>query len=129
MDDAEESHVVYKINCPEGNRCHLSHPYYIGMTTNNLRTRLQQHKYKGSIKDHLISEHQYNEINTDTLLNNSKIICKNVDSNLLSIYEALYILTFRPSINQQTDYFTRQLNLFSSIPANETLDLNRSIVP
>ena len=117
------------VNCSEKYRCHLSHPYYIRMTTNTLRNRLQQHNYYGSIKDHLTLDHPYNYKNRYTLLKNSLIISKNVDNSLLSIYEVLYILTYTPLINQQTDYFARQLNLFSSIPTNETLNLDRYIVP
>ena len=67
----EEFHVVNKITCPAGEMCLFFHPYYIGITSNTLKTRLAQHKYKGAIKDHFISDQNYNNNDIDNTTFNS----------------------------------------------------------
>ena len=77
----------------------------------------------------MIDKDNDNEIQIDTFLNSSKIISKDTDANILSVYEALCILSYRPSMNQQADYLARRCIIFSFIPTNETLNLDRSNVP
>ena len=103
-----------------GERCNISQPYYVGMTTQTLQKRLKQHCYTGAIKQHLKQDHNI-EATKELLFNNCIIITSTSDQIKLPIYEALHILQSGPSINKQFDSFTRQLSLFSYLPNNECL--------
>ena len=105
---AVDSNVVYMYKCPEDGCNTISE--YIGHTTNKLRTRLLQHTYKGSIKDHAL--HHNKELNLEYCINNTKIIAKNNNRQELIILEALLIKQKKPLINIQTDNFSTVLNIF-----------------
>ena len=95
-----DSNVVYMYKCPKDG-CH---------TTNKIRDRLQQHTYKGSIKDHAL---QHNKVlNLEHCINNTEIIAMNNNRQELIILEALLIKQKKPLINIQTDNFSTVLNIF-----------------
>ena len=51
------------------------------------------------------------------------MIDKSSDTYELAIYEALYIIAYCPSINQQIEFFIRQISLFLAAPVNETINI------
>ena len=108
----EDFYIIYKASCPAGERSHLSHPYYITITT------------QGTIKDHLISEYSCNNADIDIITFN----CDSINKNGLykfAIYEAFY--TFSLIIFHSTSkqlFFCHQLSLFSTASANEVHDIN-----
>ena len=103
-----DSNVVYMYKCPEDGCNTFSE--YIAHSTNKIRDRLQQHTYKGSIKDHVL---QHNKVlNLEHCINNTEIIAKNNNRQELIILEALLIKQKKPLINIQTDNFSTVLNIF-----------------
>ena len=106
--EENSSNVVYQYNCNESG-CNAAK--YIGYTTNILKTRIQQHSYKGSIKDHLIIEHN-KEANQQYIINNTTILARKSNKNELQILEALLIKQHNPIINVQSSNFFNVLKLF-----------------
>ena len=51
---------IYNVTFTADEKCYFSHPYYIEVTSNTLKTRITQQKYKAAIKSHLICAHIYN---------------------------------------------------------------------
>lgn len=98
--------VVYRFDCPKVS-CQAS---YIGYTTNTLKHRAQQHKYKPSkIHDHFMDDH--NETPTD-LLDNFSILYGNSNFMALKLAEALLIRDKMPDINVRYNEMSAILNLY-----------------
>ena len=71
-----------------------------------------QHTYQGSIKEHLLKNHN-TKLTLQQIENDAKIVFSIKDTNRLQVYEALTILNKKPGINRQFESFKRQLKLFS----------------
>ena len=100
------SHVVYQFFCSERD-CKSR---YIGYTTNTLKTRAQQHKYKPSkIHTHLNTDHNINGIGD--ISNNFKILYRSNDFGDLRIAEALLIRQYLPEINIKYNEISNILNI------------------
>ena len=112
--EVEKSHMVYRVKCSLSDSCNEPNfnPVYVGYTTNTLHTRLTQHTYQGSIKEHFLKDHN-TKLTLQHLKDNAKMVYSTNDTNRLQIYEALTILNEKPGINKQFETFKRQLKLFS----------------
>ena len=105
--DSEKSRVCYKFKCPVQD---CKPDEYIGYTELTLKNRLINHSYKGSIKQHFITEH--NSLpSRQLLIENTKIIAQADTKYKLLIKEALLIQKHNPSINKQFDSFPNILKL------------------
>ena len=109
---------MYRYICKRED-CELPNPCYIGHTRNTLQTRLQQHCNDGAIKEHLHNKHK-SKATIDELINETESIQQLSDLKRLKIYEALMILTEKPSINRQEDNFNNPLKLYSRLVHNNT---------
>ena len=78
----------------------------------SLRNRLQNHTYKGSIRNHFNNSHNITP-KLDQLIDNTTIINKGKDKQELLIKEALHIQQQCPLINKQFDSFPNILKLFN----------------
>lgn len=116
-DALRRSNVVYKIKCPVED-CKLLNPYYIGSTRCTLAQRITGHVQSGSIRNHIINEHNI-AMERKHLTTNAAILQQLPDKDRLHIYEALCIKTMQPSINEQDDNFQRSCKLYASEPLNE----------
>ena len=86
----DKSQVTNKFKCPFADRYNLYQHYYIGMTTQTLRKRLNQHCYEGAIKQHLKQDNN-TEATKDLLYNNCIIVKSISDQIKLQIYKDLHI--------------------------------------
>ena len=107
-----KTNVVYSFKCP---LAHSNvHDYeYIGLTSNSLQHRLQQHTYRGSIKEHFLHDHNIT-VTKSHLIENTSILTHAENRFKLSIKEALLILQKSPIINKQYDNFSNILKLYKS---------------
>jgi len=108
----QSANVIYKFSCPYEDCALLHNVNYIGMTTNKLSKRLQQHSYSGAPKEHFRLFHGV-KITKEILENNVEILEKINNRTKLYIGEALLIEKFRPSINIQDMGFTKTLKLYN----------------
>lgn len=99
QDKAQQSHVVYRISCNQGN-CAALNTSYIGMTTVKLSRRLTYHLASGAPKSHMRKEHN-KTLTREMLEKNTEIITTCTDMRRLPILEALYIKEMEPSLNIQ----------------------------
>ena len=85
-----------------------------------LQQRLQNHTYRGSIKEYILHEHNTLVIKTQ-LIENTSILTHAEDRYKLSIREAILILQKTPLINKQHDNFNNILKLykFRNIPSHD----------
>ena len=114
---SDQTNLDYCFTCPFNH--HLPEKY-IGKTQKTLASRMQSHIYRGSIKDHLIEQHNVKPT-LDLLLDNSTILALESDSYRLTIKESLLILHLAPSINRQFNNFSHTLKLK---PNRDVSDLN-----
>ena len=91
--------VGSQFSCHEGD-CELHNQTYIGLATTTLSRRLTMHLSNGGPKQHTQNSHNIN-LTSESLANNTKIICTNNDPYRLSILEAMYIRKLSPSIEKQ----------------------------
>ena len=75
--------------------CALPNPSYIGQTRNNVKTRLNQHRQKGALLEHLQQSHNINTVQLDTLLSNVKMLKIIPDYHKLTIYGAFAMLPLK----------------------------------
>ena len=107
-----KTNVVYSFKCPFAHS-NVYECEYIGLTSMALEQRLKNHTYRGSIKDHILHEH--NTLVTKTqLIENTSILTHAENRYKLSIKEALLILQKTPIINKQYDNFNNILKLYKS---------------
>lgn len=99
QDKAQQSHVVYRFSCNQGN-CAALNTSYIGMTTVKLSRRLTYHLASGAPKSHMRKEHN-KTLTREILEKNTEIITTCTDMRRLPILEALYIKEMEPSLNIQ----------------------------
>ena len=111
------SNVVYKIKCPVGS-CESLNPYYIGYTECTVAKRMTFHAQDGGPKEHCRKKHNI-LVSRDQLIKNTTIITSLPDVSRLKIYEALTILSSRPSLNRQHEVFNNVLKLHHSSPHSE----------
>ena len=104
----DNANVVYAYKCPEDSCNAVSE--YVGYTTNALRKRLQQHTYKGAIKDHALRHNRVLDLNHCTT--NTQVIGRNNSKQEIIILEALLIKQRKPLINIQSENFNTTLNFF-----------------
>ena len=101
------SYVVYHFNCKEVG-CNSS---YVGYTTNTLRTRIMQHRYKPSkIWKHYTMDHKSPP--TAEIANCFKILFQVGNFNYLRIAESLFIKKLKPDINVKFNEMNECLNVF-----------------
>ena len=89
LDDLQKTNLVYELNCKNGD-CEHHGTSYTGVTQTTLSRRLTVHKAQGAPRDHLFHQHNLH-ITRDALVNNTKIILTENDTNRLLISEALMI--------------------------------------
>ena len=122
--DSEKSHVCYKFVCPAQD---CKPEEYIGYTETALNNRMINHSYKGSIKQHFITQHNI-QPTKEQLIENTKIIAHADTKYKLLIKEALLIQKHNPLINKQFDTFPNILKLHvhrrpvSNQPAGQSLN-------
>ena len=117
----KRSNVVYQINCPVKD-CKLSNPYYIGSTQCTLAQRITQHNQSGTIRSHIIKDHNIAP-ERKSMEENAAILKQLPDKTRLMIYEALCIKFIRPSMNEQDDNMQRYAQLYHSEPSHETINV------
>ena len=98
---------MYVFNCPLS---HSKATTYIGYTECTLDRRITAHLYKGSIKQHFITDHNIKPTKQQ-IVDNTSILAKANNKQKLTIKEALLILKYSPSINRQFDNFQHTLKL------------------
>ena len=104
--NADPCHVVYQFNCTEPG-CKSS---YIGYTTNTLKTRAYQHKFKPSkIQDHYEKDHLQGKV--ENIEDKFKILFKSNSLCELRIAEAILIRSMLPDINVKHNELNK-LHLF-----------------
>jgi hypothetical protein len=105
--ECESVNVVYQYTCSEVG-CNAN---YIGYTTNTLRMRMLQHKYKPSkIFAHMETEHGKSFDND--ILNHFKILARKSDFHELRLAESLFIRKFKPDINIKFNEMADFLKVF-----------------
>ena len=107
-----KTNVVYSFKCPFAHS-NVHECEYIGLTSNSLQHRLQNHTYRGSIKEHILHEHNIS-VTKSLLIENTSILTYAEIRFKLSIKEALLILQKSPIINKQYDNFNNILKLYKS---------------
>ena len=80
------------------------------MTQATLRKRLDQHYYKGSIKDHTLQAHKM-KVTKEQVIENTEILTYENNRYRLAVKESLLILSENPVINKQFDNFINILKL------------------
>lgn len=101
--------VVYQYTCYEDG-CNAT---YIGYTTNTLRMRMTQHRYKPSkILEHMMSDHGVERLDND-IYNYFKILDRKCDFHDLRLAESLLIRKFKPDINIKYNEMSNFLNVFN----------------
>ena len=115
------TNVIYKFQC-KFMQCNAE---YIGHTRTSLKKRLNNHYYKGSIKNHYQLDHNQ-KITKEELYNNTKIMGYENEYRRLIIKEALEILEHLPAINIQDENFHNILKLYknNNINRNQEQSLN-----
>ena len=107
-----KTNIVYSFKCPFAHS--NVHEYeYIGLTSTTLENRLRNHTYRGSIKEHILHEHNTSVTKTQ-LIENTSILAHAENRHKLFIKEALLILQKSPIINCQYDNFCNVLKLYKS---------------
>ena len=84
---------------------------YIGYTTTSIKQRMTSHAQNGSIKNHNLNQHN-SRISTNDIIDQIKILFNAPNKTDLRIAEALLIKKHNPSRNNQSDTFTRTLQVF-----------------
>merc|ERR1711872_640934 len=100
-DHESETNVVYHFVCPD-ETCRIRNIDYIGLTTQTLRNRMTQHRYKGAIHDHFQEQHG-DRPKVDSLIESTKIINRTQTKKLLYIAEAVAIELRKPKLNIQKE--------------------------
>lgn len=108
--EEKSAKVVYQYTCPEV-ECSLNPQTYIGYTTNALKERMQQHSYKGAIREHGFEMHD-RRLKKEEILKSTRIIHKDFSTTNLRILEAIYIKEQNPHINLKDEGFKRTLAIF-----------------
>ena len=96
-DKLSTSHVVYEVQCPRGD-CALPNASYIGLTRNEILTRMNQHPQNGAILEHVSTHHDITTVSLDKLSSNVKILKVVPDFKKLIIHKALTILPTKPDL-------------------------------
>ena len=96
----QQSHVVYRFTCNQGN-CAALPSTYIGMTTTRLTRRLTYHLASGAPRNHVQQAHK-TTLTRKYLEENTEIITTCKDIRRLPIIEALYIKNMEPNLNIQS---------------------------
>ena len=99
---ATKTNLVYHFVCSD-RACRRRTTDYIGLTTQKLRNRLGQHRYKGAIHEHFVDKHG-DKPKIETLLNQTKIINRSTSKKQLYIAEAVAIEIRKPSLNVQKEF-------------------------
>jgi len=107
---AQRSHVVYQYTCNQAG-CNSAQKY-VGYTTCMLADRLRMHTYNGSIKKHLIEQHQFQKITKEEILASTKILKSCTNYRELFTTEAILIKDLRPQLNSQEEGSERILKIF-----------------
>ena len=112
----QKTNVIYECTCKFGDCEHLTdtnnRPTYIGYTTTTLSRRLTMHLQQGAIKTHTLTHHNI-PITRHTLVNNTRIIHKENNSNRLQLKEALLKKQRKPKLNKQNTGSERTLSLYT----------------
>ena len=111
----QQTNVVYEYSCRICENQHGKAAQYVGMTQTSLSRRITYHLSSGSIKDHIMQDHQA-IIDRKTLEENTKVIEKANNRQTLAIKEAIIIQTNNPMINRQFHKFDNILKLHHSKP-------------
>ena len=122
-----KTNVVYSFKCPFAHSNVYDYEY-IGMTSVKLQNRLQNHTYSGSIKDHILHEHNSSVTKTQ-LLENTSILTHAENRYKLSIKEALLILEKAPIINRQHENLCNILKLHRSRNISSNNNSNNNALP
>ena len=116
LEPLQQNNIIYRFTCPllhgEATQTNSKTFQYIGYSQCSLRNRLQNHTYKGSIRNHFNNSHNITP-KLDQLIDNTTIINKGKDKQELLIKEALHIQQQCPLINKQFDSFPNILKLFN----------------
>ena len=105
----EQSNVVYSFKCSEDS----FNASYVGYSTNELSTRIKQHRYsQSSIYKHYVTDHDESPTKYDVLKDCFSIIYKIQDTTSVKIAEAVMIKNLCPLINVEYSDTTNLLKLF-----------------
>ena len=106
----DQDNVVYQYSCPS-NGCNAIESFYIGYTTNTLKTRMYQHFSSGAIRKHHEMDHGI-RTTKESILRNTKIIARASCRDDLLLLESLYIKLYKPIINRKDEGFVKTLKIF-----------------
>ena len=106
----DQANVVYQYQCPH-NGCKTIESFYIGYTTNTLKTRMTQHFTSGAIRKHHELDHGFRPTK-ESILKNTKIIDRAPCREDLMLKEALYIKQIKPIINKKDEGIVKTLKIF-----------------
>jgi hypothetical protein len=111
VDTSDRHHVVYEYTCSRDG-CSSSPKCYVGYTTATVWERFGMHTQTGSIKKHLVDNHNINRIPRRDLIKDVKILRTSSSKRDLIFTEAILIKTERPALNSQAEGCDRLLKLF-----------------
>ena len=105
------SNVIYEFKCSR-EECVPLNISYIRMTTTTLRRRLTMHLREGAPRKHFRDRHNDN-LTRDELVTSTRILKHCRDTQRLPIYESLFILDSKPTLNLQTTGTHKTLSLYN----------------
>ena len=108
---SDRHHVVYEYTCNRDG-CSSSPKCYVGYTTATVWERFGMHTQTGSIKKHLIEDHDINRIPRRDLIKDVKILRSCSSRRDLVFTESILIKMEQPALNSQAEGCDRLLKLF-----------------
>lgn len=111
VNTSDRHHVVYEYSCTRDG-CSSAPKRYVGYTEATIWERFGMHTQTGSIKKHLVEEHEVNRIPRRDLIKDVKILRTCSSKRDLVFTEAILIKTGRPELNSQAEGCDRLLKLF-----------------
>jgi len=107
---ADQHNVVYQYICDNAG-CNPSQDY-IGYTTCTVADRFRMHAVNGSIKRHLVEQHNLQRVTKAQLMAGVKILRRCNTKRELVMTEAVLIKELRPKLNAQDEGAERVLKIF-----------------
>lgn len=111
VNTSNRHHVVYRYSCNRDG-CSFSPKYYVGYTTATVWESFGMYTHTGSIKKHLVDEHNVSRIPRRDLIKDVTILRACSSKRDIIFIEAILIKTKRPALNLQAEGCDRLLKLF-----------------
>ena len=117
-DKLQQSHVIYRYSCSQGN-CATLPSIYIGMTTMRLTRRLSYHLSAGTPMMHSRRKHG-SKLTRKKLEDNTEILTTCRNDRRLPILEALLIKNSNPCLNSQATDLQALPSMRRTFPQNHS---------